>query len=144
MNSNDESPKCREAERKPMDPFLTVTLCTVLIYLILGSSEEFAAFTPVATGPVALYAVALVFGSTTGWFAVSLGEGTLRLAVLIIIPCLVYGVARVWLPVYVLNGSELINVLSFMAFQRVTLYFLALSVMGSAGMVLGMMLRTWI
>ncbi len=129
---------------KPMDPVLMVTLGAVLLYLILGSSEEFADFTPIATGPVILYVVAFICGVVTGWLAVSMGEGGLRLLVLIVVPCLIYGVARVYLPVYVLDASELYNVLSFMAFQRVTLYVLGLGVLGLPGMVLGIMLRTWL
>lgn len=142
VNEADDYPEM--SGPKTMDPVLMVTLGAVLLYLVLGSSEEFSDFTPLATGPITLYVVTFVFGVVTGWLAVSMGEGSVRLLILIVVPCLVYGIARVYLPVYVLDASELYNVLSFMAFQRVTLYVLALGVLGAPGMILGIMLRTWL
>lgn len=121
---------------------LSMAAVTILAYLIVSSSPEFAPFAPVPTSPAVLYAVTVAAGLHAGLAAFTIGQGVLRLGAIISGSLVIYGCARTLSAIVLLDAWPLVHLLAFMAIQRILVYGLTMGAFGVVGLMVGMVIRS--
>lgn len=126
----------RRLQRSTVGLGWTLSLAAVLSFLLVSSSRDFANYSLFPVLEAHLFLSTLAAGLLLGSIARRVLEASLMLAGIVLIPNLVYGTALVVMPVR-MGSIVLLDILIFLALQRLVVYVLFMSVLGVVGLAVG-------
>lgn len=117
-------------------------LVSILTYLTVSASQEFGPFSPLRASPPVLYGATFVVGLLVGLLPYLSRCRPLALAMVVLLPGLIYGTGLVVL-FTLLGGTALLDMIIFWAAQRVLVYLVVTGVLLLSGFLIGLVIVTY-